>query len=267
MQRIRFVVAALLLAVFGAVTGPSTSVEAAAPKCNGKTATDWLTSPGILTGTDGPDVLIGTNGQDEIDGGDGDDLICGLGDLDVIYGGDDDDTIYGGDGDDFIDGDNGNDTMSGGKGDDVLGCGCEQGNDVYRGDAGNDIIEDLDGFNVAYGGPGSDDIIVTGRADGESGNDLGVEAFETSAGAGDAFAGGGSGSDGLVRVTGGIADGGSGNDTVVIFGSGDIAKGGSGSDSLSGVGPSNQLLDCGAGYDSFTVTGGQTVLRCENGNI
>jgi Ca2+-binding RTX toxin-like protein len=250
---------------------PATAVGAA-PTCNDKKATN----PGSLVGTSGDDVIIGTSGDDTINGLGGNDTICGLGGSDLISGGNDDDVLFGGDGGDGLDQTNnaGNDVIYGGDGNDGMGNGgsLDFGDDTYDGGAGDDVIRDSNGKSVAHGGPGADRIEVNGRAYGDAGNDPHVSASETSSGADDGFASGGSGSDGgdscsssAVRVFGGTADGGSGNDLVCIFGVGDTAKGGSGSDVVDGIaaGATDQLLDCGAGFDTYRADGSDTVLRCE----
>jgi Ca2+-binding RTX toxin-like protein len=241
---------------------------AAVPKCNGKAATN----PGSLLGTPNADVIIGTPADDVINGLGGNDTICGLGGHDDITGGDDDDWIDGGDGDDKIDftDDAGNDVIKGGNGADILGGDDSPGDDTYDGGKDYDRIFDLAGANVGHGGPGSDNVSVTGQAYGDDGNDYFVDAKETSPEAGDAFASGGSGNDGeggcgisAVRVQGGTADGGSGNDVICLFGDGDTGIGGSGSDRVDGTIGNNQFLDCGAAYDSYLAGSSDTVRRCE----
>ncbi len=80
--------AALLIVAIGAIAAPASLVTAATPKCNGKTATKFLTSPGTLNGDPGvADVLVGSSGNDTINGD---------ADNDTIFGGDGIDTIKGG---------------------------------------------------------------------------------------------------------------------------------------------------------------------------
>jgi hypothetical protein len=65
-------------------------------------------------------------------------------------------------------------------------------------------------------------------------------------------------------VNGGTADGGSGNDVVFGIAEGDIVKGGSGSDFADGtLSATVQRFDCGAAYDTYALTGADTVCRCE----
>jgi Ca2+-binding RTX toxin-like protein len=269
MRRLHIVVAALLILTLGTTV----TVSASVPKCNGKPATN----PGSLTGTAQADVIIGTPGDDEIDGLAGNDTICGLGGNDTITGGNDDDWISGGDGDDNLDttfADTlGNDVFKGGNGNDIMGTGQAKGNDTYDGEAGNDWIKDYEDSNVANGGPGNDDIDVYGEAYGDAGDDPHVEAQESVGNATNGYANGGSGSDGQttgpsgqsgVIVNGGTADGGSGNDRVFAVFPGSTGLGGSGSDFVSGSSSGDQLLDCGAAYDYYVFTAGDTVRRCES---
>jgi Ca2+-binding RTX toxin-like protein len=288
MRRFAFVTAAFLIAAMGAFAAPA---GAAAPKCNGKTATKWLTSPGTLDGTDGPDVLVGTSGSDSINGYEENDLICGLGGDDILLGGPGDDLLFGGSGNDELNGQDGDDTNRGGSGNDFLHEyaypyeapyyeeGAYTGDDTYYGESGNDWINDVDGdHNYGDGGSGSDNVRTRGQAHGGSGDDPNVEAFESVDHDGNAYATGGSGNDGwgggysdldYVAAHGGIVDGGSGNDKVKIVRTGK-ALGGSGSDFVDGDPLDEDLnetdshyLDCGSGFDEFRANGPDVVRRCE----
>ena len=137
-----------------------------------------------------------------------------------------------------------------------------------------DFITDNVGTNTAHGGTGSDTIQVHGKAYGDAGDDPLVDATETSTGAHDAYAGGGSGSDGFpiggvlgviygVIAHGGTADGGSGDDYVEVDHDNDKAYGGSGSDEVDGGTGTNKLLDCGSAYDLYDSDPSDTVRRCE----
>lgn len=161
-------------------------------------------------------------------------------------------TLTGTAGDDVLVGSSGADTIEGLGGDDLI-CAL----------AGGDVIVDFAGVNVVYGGSGDDHIQVTGKAYGESGNDS-VFAVETSGGAHDGYASGGSGNDQAI-VSGGVADGGSGSDTLYLKATGDTGLGGSGSDTVFALygGGANQILDCGSGYDSYQADPTDTVKRCE----
>ena len=263
MRRLLFVVVGIFVASLATIAAPTGPVAAATSTCNGKTATIVATGASPINGTPGDDVIVGTAAGETINGLDGNDTICGGGGNDVISGGNNDDALFGQDGDDFLDGGNGNDSLHGGDGDDFLvESGVAPDNDTLYGDAGNDTISDLVGSNVAKGGAGRDNIEVTGKVYGESGNDYILVASETSTGAHDAYVSGGSGDD-MIFLHGGTADGGSGDDTVVADHDGDKAYGGSGSDYVDGASGNNKHLDCGSAYDLYTSNAGDTVRRCE----
>jgi hypothetical protein len=280
MRRLRAVAIAPLIVAVAALAGPT---AAATPTCHGKIAT--IVATGVnptVTGTDGDDVIVGTDTSDTINAGGGNDTVCGRGGGDVINGEGGTDVLFGQDGDDGtfpslfgLNGGPGNDKVYGGNGNDFMGeTVTDDGDDTYAGNAGNDIIVDRIGANVAHGNAGSDAIAVTGKAYGDAGDDPTVQASDPPGGGpADAVAEGGSGSDGhapspiipeRVVVTGGTADGGSGNDHVVALGPGDKAYGGSGSDFVDGSDPDTQLLDCGSAYDTYATDGTDTVRRCEH---
>lgn len=123
-----------------------------APSCNGRAATIYVSSGGVVTGGEldgqtyegllvgsrGNDVIVGTSGSDIIFSRKGSDVICaGAGDdlvlatkgkniifgeagNDLIQGGKHNDEIHGGDGDDYLSGGNGNDFIDGGSGDNLI---------------------------------------------------------------------------------------------------------------------------------------------------
>ena len=109
---------------------PSSAVPAAAPACEGRTAT-LVGSEGRdrITGTDQADVIAGLGGDDLIDGLRGDDLVCGGPGADRLLGGRGDDDLYGGL-DKLADGPAGThllgDVLTGGPGDDLLVGGIDQ---------------------------------------------------------------------------------------------------------------------------------------------
>jgi hypothetical protein len=141
MQLQRLVTAGVMMAAFAAV-GMSTHVAVAqddeVPYCYDLrtdtflAATQWLTEPGTLIGTNGRDVLVGSDGDDVINGLGGNDVICGAdrgspadddtADADfTLFDGDYSppglDTIYGGSGNDSI---VGTGTLDGGSGNDII---------------------------------------------------------------------------------------------------------------------------------------------------
>jgi Ca2+-binding RTX toxin-like protein len=256
MRVVSTLIASLLILANAAFAVPA---AAAIPRCHGKPATIVATGVNPVLGTNGDDVIVGTNDADTIYGFGGIDLICGRDGKDTILPGPANDTVYAGDGDDLII---------------VLDqlAGEDFGNDTLNGEAGNDTIRDGSGANFAYGGPGSDFVSVVGRAYGDSGDDRHVAAAETSPGAKDGFASGGSGSDGFgaalnaVSVSGGVADGGSGNDVLLVGRAGDTAIGGSGSDYLKDFSLSNGAvtLNGGSATDTCDEDGGNdTLISCE----
>jgi Ca2+-binding RTX toxin-like protein len=142
--------------------------------------------------------------------------------------------------------------------------------DVLVGSTGVDTIKGL----------GGNDVICT-IPDGET--ELGVDVVDSGAGDdyvnGIAIANGGTGNDYLVLhwteskgyggpgsdtilFNGGLGDGGSGNDLVVGYSS-QVVLGGSGKDKVANFHGTVQM-DCGSGSDSYVADAGSDVGRCEN---
>jgi len=119
------------------------------------------------------------DGNDLLDGGAGDDILLGNAGDDTLIGGADRDSILGGDGNDSLVGGDQNDTLIGGD-----------GNDVLSGDAGDDSLLGGEGSDLLEGGGGIDQLF------GDDGNDMLIFA----------------------DANFGVADGGAGNDTLVIGG-------------------------------------------------
>lgn len=178
---------------------PARSVYAAAPTCNGLTATHWVEiwpssaggddkpyiyttsqSTGNGTGDEYSGSLDGTNGADvivappkaiyadsnTIDGGNGDDTICGSIDNDTG------DILKGNNGKDYIIGSPGPDEIYGSNQDDILIGG--DGNDYIDGDNGKDTITGGDGSDEIYSGNGNDIVYADGLdsvVDGGNAND------------------------------------------------------------------------------------------------
>ena len=128
------------------------------------------------------------------------DLITGLGGNDAMNGNLGDDRLFGGSGDDYAFGNEGDDTLYGGAGKDVVSGG--EGNDLSYGGNGDDAIIAAGGNDTMYGGTGNDDIFG---------------GFSTSGGTQLMFGGDG---DDLLRFNigqSGVADGGTGTDTVSVY--------------------------------------------------
>src|SRR5919112_551102 len=210
-----------------------------------------------LIGTAGDDTLTGTAAADEISGARGNDTISGLGGGDRIRGGPDDDVLSGGDGRDDLKGDAGSDRLFGelgedrlrdGIGDDLLNGGPGQdlllafdgGADVLRGSFDDDELW-VSGDDVAYGGPGFDQIQMLGgtnTAYGGDENDF-IEA------GGDQPQTAGSGGPAVSDLVGGPGD-----DTLELHHGLAVLRGGLGNDVLTAEGrPSTLPLFGGEGDD------------------
>ncbi len=208
-----------------------------------------------ITGTADADVICGNQynntiiagaGNDTVYGGDGDDLIAGgdgndilyaeSGDSDELQGGAGDDTLYGGDGENtFFLHDAGNDTFIGGAGGkDYLFCGHLQSTPVksdpffsnenirmnlsegtFSG-YGSDKFEGIE--NVVCGT--GDDTITGDEKDNYLNGLYGIDTLTGGAGDDTLEPGLGTTTDtaNAVYGTAGRADGGEGNDTLVVFG-------------------------------------------------
>jgi Ca2+-binding RTX toxin-like protein len=199
-------------------------------------------SANLVLGGAGDDTIYGGSGSDRLYGGADDDSIEGSGGLNRIFGEDgedtlvggwQDDTIDGGAGHDYINGSYGNDSLIGGTGNDTI-YGQEtsiesSGDDTIHGGIGNDVLYGGRGNDEIYGGPGNDYIVVEPTDDGR--NEVAIYGHRS----------------------GGLGDGGEGNDTLLGGVGKDTLKGGYGNDSLSG-GAGNDLLEGGA--DDDTLDGG-----------
>lgn len=219
-----------------------------------------------LYGGAGADTLEGGLGHDLLQGNAGADSLVGGSGSEVIYGGQDDDYIVStipfdpdvpfptGDGGDFAQGNKGNDTIIGGNDADTL-----------LGGQGNDQITGLSGANILNGNLGDDFVGGSGALFGEDGND-------TLAGTGpkDTLSGG-AGND-RIGLTGGLADGGAGNDVLNDGGGAErnaTLLGGDGADTIDGqfasmMSASEHTYFGDAGNDSLqgtvwadTISGGE----------
>lgn len=191
-----------------------------------------------LDGGDGADLLIGAGGADRLLGGDGNDLLFGGGGADEIDGGPKVDIIVGNAGDDCLYGGGGQtlaraslsvdlgDIFFGLDGDDRIFAGDGSDNpaeiDVAFGGEGNDLMLLRDGGNltigsftiqlgnVAFGGPGMDDI-QTGAGIDVLFGDADADMIASAKGAALAI---GSGSSAFRLALGDLIFGGDGPDTI-----------------------------------------------------
>uniref|UniRef100_E6VL91 5'-Nucleotidase domain protein n=1 Tax=Rhodopseudomonas palustris (strain DX-1) TaxID=652103 RepID=E6VL91_RHOPX len=156
-----------------------------------------------------PVDLAGDEGDNELTGSSGDDRLAGLGGDDVLIGLGGDDNLDGGEGDDTLEGGEGDDVLAGGAGDDTLdgGAGDDrlaggEGDDTLLGGDGDDVLIAGDGYDTLQGGAGNDEL-VAGEGDSADGGD-GDDLIVVST------------DDGIPTSI----DGGDGNDTVKLIGSG-----------------------------------------------
>ena len=171
-----------------------------------------------LIGGQGDDTLVGDDGANDLVGGPGDDDVSANAGSDTLDAGAGDDALIGGEDADTLLADEGADQLDGGGGADVLSGSA--GNDFLRGGTGADDIE---------GGDGEDAVDWTGATSAVTLSLNGV-ADDGTAGEQDDVA-----SD-VESANGGLGD-----DTLVV-GDGDGAIDG---------GPGNDRLDGGAGADSL----------------
>ncbi len=184
---------------------------------------------------DGRDTVFTYGGEDEIYGEGGDDYLVGGDDADTLVGGEGNDDIKGLDGADIIRGDGGNDKLSGGAGDDQIdgGDGADiiegdgfisfpgDGSDRLDGGAGEDTIRGSGGDDTILGGADSDHLYGGAgrdRLEGGEGNDFltgfGEEGYGLDTDPDTII--GGNGDDRIWVGWGDSADGGAGNDTILL---------------------------------------------------
>jgi Ca2+-binding RTX toxin-like protein len=255
---------------------------------DGDVGIDWLyggDGDDILDGGEGIDNLFGESGSDRLIGGPGDDTVLGGPGNDLLEGGTGDDHFYGDPGSDVIDGGSGSDLVdyqsspagirvdltagraAGGdaEGDTLKGieaiCGSSF-SDVLIGDDGDNRLGGYGGDDIIYGGAGNDELDGHGLVDGGAGNDH-------VSGVGTLY--GGAGDDQLVGWsefsfrTRNELDGGDSDDILTGHHGHDLLRGGDGDDVLDGGGASAEygyeprsfdLLEGGAGNDTYVLTRG-----------
>mgnify|MGYP001045792265 CR=1 FL=1 len=108
----------------------------------------------ILSGGEFADHLAGNLGDDTLSGAGGDDLLEGGDGDDLLSGENDHDTLKGGAGNDTLLGGHGKDFLDGGLGDDFLDGG--KWHDTLLGGEGNDTLLSGDGNDTLLGGDGKD---------------------------------------------------------------------------------------------------------------
>ncbi len=220
------------------------------PRCDRSDGINAVRGVRLIQGTADDDVICGNDDTNEIRAGDGDDVVYGEGGDDYIRGGAGTDTLYGGDGSEDIYGDAGNDELHGGGGTDFFFI-TDPGDDTFNGGLGRDMLF-FSGPPAAFGGNISSDtrkVAVTFDLSSETfthatfGNDT-FESIEDVAGSrgddhitgddGDNVLIGWYGADTLIGGKGddtiepsplkfangsaGTADGGEGNDTLIVYG-------------------------------------------------
>ncbi len=220
------------------------------PRCDVSNGIDSTKGQRLIQGTDGDDVICGNNTVNDIKAGDGDDIVYGAGAQDRIDGEKGDDTLYGEGGIDDVYGGPGNDKLYGGEGGDFFFI-TDPGDDMFNGGPGQDILF-FAGPPATPGGAISKDtrtVALTFDLSSKThthatfGNDT-FESIEDVAGSrgddhitgddGDNLLIGWYGADTLIggkgddtiepsplKIAGGVAgtaDGGEGNDTLVVYG-------------------------------------------------
>ncbi len=218
------------------------------PRCDVNNGINAL--PGVsndITGTADDDVICGNQYVNTIRAGAGDDAVYAGAGNDYIRGGEGIDTLHGGDGADEVYGDAGNDELYGGGGNDSFFLN-DPGNDTFNGGGGNDILYfsgpptstragipdatrntaltfDLGSKTFTHTSFGTDTFesienVAGSRGDdhitGDDGDNVIMGWYGT-----DTLIGG-KGDDTIeptpIRYTAGKADGGEGNDTLVVYG-------------------------------------------------
>src|SRR5919107_1617832 len=198
----------------------------------------------LLAGPATAATLVGTADDDVLSGGDGRDDLKGDAGADRLFGELGDDRLRDGIGDDLL---------NGGPGQDLL-LAFDGGADVLRGSLDDDELW-VSGDDVAYGGPGFDQIRMTAGTNTAYGGD--ENDFIEAGGDQPQTAYGEEGDDNLVAAGSGgpaVSDlvGGPGDDTLELHHGLAVLRGGLGNDVLAAEGrPSTLPLFGGAGNDAL----------------
>lgn len=222
----------------------------------------------VQFGTPDADTLNGGQGNDLIHAGAGDDTVNGRGGNDVLYGDRGDDIINGNNGNDTIVWNNGDgsDTIDGGSGNDTLVAETGNGSETFtlNTDTGNLVLARTDGTpfqltlqrveTIDLWTQGGNDRLTVGDLSGTSVNQVHFH--------------GGTGNDQLNAQnsqTPVVAEGESGNDTLIGGSGSDQLHGGDGNDILRGNGGNDWLVG-GNGNDTLNGGAGRDVLEGGKGD-
>lgn len=262
--------------VLGSLTlGLVPTAVAAAPTCNGLTATIYVEAglivggpnngavyAGTLNGTVGANVIVGTNGADIINGAGGHDTVCALDGSDEITTGTGNDWIDAGEGDNTIDASSGANKVYSGDGNDSITVGVNS--DTIEAGGGTNTITSAGGHDTVTTGDGDDTItlngghntVVAGNGDNVITTSTGNDTITT--GDGDDIVDAGSGGNeisvgsGNNQVTTGVN-----SDTITATGNGD---------NVINAGGGNNTVTTGDGDDEITTTGGHNTIVAGHGN-
>jgi len=222
--------------------GVRETVVSAATSVTGRNWQSASNTASAFAGTAGDDIALGRGGADSLAGNAGNDTIIGAGGNDVITGGDGNDTLGN------AANEAGNDTFTGGAGDDVI-----------NGGAGTDIASYVTAMTAASFSNTGTSIVVNAGAEGQDTVSL-VEtlrfnnvAYTVASGtAANNTLTGAAGSQILFGFEGiDTINGGAGNDVIVA---------GDGNDFIvqAAATGNRDIVDGGAGTDTFTLTGDAT---------
>jgi Ca2+-binding RTX toxin-like protein len=203
-------------------------------------STGALPASQLFGGADN-DTLSGGGANDQLFGQGGNDVLLGKGGFDFLFGGSENDVLTGGDADDQVFGESGDDRMIWGPGDDT---------DLNEGGAGSDTTEVL-------GGNGAEIFTITATGTRARFDRVNPAPFSIDIGTTENLTLNASGGDDTFSATGNlatlikiIADGGTGNDTLLGSNGADSLRGGDGDDFVDGQ-QGNDVASMGAGDDVF----------------
>ncbi len=223
------------------------------PRCDVSNGINAVRGVRAIRGTADDDVICGNDDINDIRAGGGDDVVYGEGGGDFIRGEAGTDTLYGGDGRESIYGGPGNDELHGGGGGDFFYI-TDPGDDTFNGGDGNDMLY--------LAGPPTvpDGTIPTGTRNVALTFDLRSKTFTHATFGTDTFESieNISGSNGNDRITGDDGD----NLLIGWYGT-DTLKGGKGDDTIepTPVSFTAGQADGGEGNDTLVVYGGKYIIR------